>query len=186
MQMLKYFLFGGLLLLALACEKDKVVEGELSLDGPNVTGPILEPDYHELAAAFSSNQTAPYAGRQLERVSFFLGPRPTQLRLRIYGEGAAPNMPGAILYEIDLSNRLVENSWNEHRLTMPVEITGDDLWISIGLLHNRVQQSLGCDAGPNRSGGDWHFKAADQEWETFRARTGESINWNIRGYVSEE
>ena len=60
-----------------------------------------------------------------------------------------------------------------------------DLWISLAITHSDVQQSIGCDAGPNKSGGDWLFKSADGLWDTYLDRTGESVNWNIRGIVSE-
>jgi hypothetical protein len=51
--------------------------------------------------------------------------------------------------------------------------------------HNDVLQSIGCDAGPAAPDGDWLYQDSDQEWQTFRQRTGESINWNIRGKVTD-
>ena len=46
---------------------------------------------------------------------------------------------------------------------------------------------MGCDAGENYTGeGDWLFQDADFQWLTFANRTGDRINWNIRGKVSEE
>jgi len=47
-------------------------------------------------------------------------------------------------------------------------------------------QTIGCDAGPNSTGGDWLYQESDGRWLTFQQRTTtESINWNIRGFVSE-
>ena len=48
------------------------------------------------------------------------------------------------------------------------------------------RNNLGCDAGPTDGGGDWLFRDSDGEWDSFRQRAGgESINWNIRGIITE-
>lgn len=176
-----------LLLFALgltACEKDGSDVTTLSHDSANVSGPLLTAGTHELAVQFTSNETAPLAGRALERVSFYLGPAPAKLELIVYGEGN-DDEPGAQLYRIDLTNRLQPFDWNEHRLVSPVELTGEDLWLSIAVTHSENQQSVGCDAGPAEAGGDWLLHDDDGNWLTFRTRTGESVNWNIRGFVGE-
>ncbi|NBC09496.1 MAG: hypothetical protein GVY26_20080, partial [Bacteroidetes bacterium] len=47
------------------------------------------------------------------------------------------------------------------------------------------QQSIGCDAGPNQSNGDWLYDSNDSQWLPYTDRTPESINWNIRGELTE-
>jgi hypothetical protein len=77
--------------------------------------------------------------------------------------------------------------WSEHTLDTPVDVSGEDLWISVGVTHAAFQQSLGCDAGNSYTGeGDWLFKSTDGQWQTFANRTGDRVNWNIRGKISEE
>ncbi len=49
--------------------------------------------------------------------------------------------------------------------------------------HAQQQQSIGCDAGPRKTNGDWLFSGADLSWLTYQERTGEGVNWNIRGRV---
>lgn len=160
----------------------------LSYDGPNETSPIRPDGLHEFAAQFTSDLTMPFQGRQLEMVRFFLTQEVDELRVRIYGEGTG-STPGNLLYEFDLTNRQTAGTFNEHRLSDPVDITGDDLWISMAVRLGGVQQSIGCDAeGSGQAGGDWLFFEGDNQWLTFRQRTNgqASVNWNIQGVVSEE
>ena len=174
----------GLVLSGTACKKDAVVENILNYDGENATGPLLAAGYHEAAARFTSDRTAAFAGKQLIAVQYFMGAKPQKAEIRIYGEGI-PTFPGTLLYVADITDEIRTLRWSEHILDTPVDITGEDLWISIALTHAAQQQSIGCDAGPNRANGDWLYQSTDGLWESYRNRTGEGINWNIRGKVSE-
>lgn len=157
----------------------------LQYDGENVTGPILPAGEYEAAVRFPSSLLADYVGRNLEGISFFLGDRPAGVIVRIYGDNSV-DTPGDLLFEADVTNGVGVPNWNQLPLSDPIEITGDDIWISILFIHDQNQQSIGCDAGPNTFNGDWLFQDSDNEWRTFRDRTGENINWNIRAEVSEE
>ena len=46
-------------------------------------------------------------------------------------------------------------------------------------------QAMGCDAGPSISGGDWMWQESDGEWQTFRERSTDNINWNIRASMTD-
>ena len=185
MRSLFYFSLAALLLLGYSCKKDSGTNNILSYDGENYSGPELEAGYHETAARFPPDLTGPFAGRQLIAVQYFMGAKPQQAEVRIYGEGS-PSFPGPLLYSDDITDEIRTLRWSEHALNTPVDIGSEDLWISIAVTHANTQQSIGCDAGPNRSNGDWLFHFSDGQWDTFRNRTGESVNWNIRGKVSEE
>ena len=113
-----------------------------------------------------------------------MGAKPQSAEIRIYGEGS-PSFPGTLLYAAVVTDQIRTLQWNEHTLSTPVDMTGDDLWISVALTHASEQQSIGCDSGPNVANGDWLFQSADGQWDTYRNRTGESVNWNIRGKISE-
>ena len=156
----------------------------LSYDGDNATGPILPPGQHEAAVRFPSSFLEDYIGRSIIETSFFIGVLPAGCILKIYGEGSSSG-PGSLLLEADVSDDIVAGAWNQLNITTPIEITGEDIWISVELIHNQSQQSIGCDAGPNQANGDWLFLSTDNNWEPYTARTGESINWNIRARVSE-
>lgn len=166
------------------CKKDSVAENILSYDGENASGPLLVAGYHEAAARFTSNLTTAFAGKQLIAVQYFMGAKPQKAEIRIYDEGI-PSFPGNLLYSADITDEIRTLKWSEHVLSTPVDITGKDLWISIGLTHAGAQQSIGCDAGPGQANGDWLYQSTDGLWDSFRNRTGEGINWNIRGKVSE-
>ena len=170
-----------------ACEKDDdpvVPDNVLHYDGPNQTGPLLEAGYHEAAVRFTSAELLPFQGKQLTDVEFFMGIAPAEAGLKIYAAGSDGN-PGNLLYSADLMPDLKTGEWSKHTLSTPIDIPADELWLSIGLTHDAEQQSIGCDAGPNKTNGDWLFSTSDNTWETYINRTSESVNWNIRGVTSE-
>jgi hypothetical protein len=173
----------------LACNRDDDddnfnPETTLNLDGPNATAPFLLPGTYEAAARFGANETARFTGKKLTEVAFFIANIPSMCVVRIYDEGTAGE-PGRLLYTATVSGSLRAFSWNRHQLRRPLDISGDDIWISIGLVHTQSQQSIGCDAGPSNGPGDWLFQESDNAWRTFRERSGENINWNIRGIVGD-
>jgi len=167
-----------------ACGDDDDPQNLLSYDGENVTGPLLQAGTWEAAVRFTTAETTPFTGQRLTEVTFYMGPAPSGAAVRIYGPGSN-NLPGSLLYTAEVGNAIRTNSWNTHTIASPIEITGEELWISIGLVHQGNQQSIGCDAGPAATNGDWLFWDGDGDWQTYRARTNESVNWNIRGIVEE-
>lgn len=190
---MKYLLFLFLsfsLFLTTGCGEDDdngATEEILNHDGNNLTGPTLEAGLHEFAARFTSNELANFQGRQLDAIRFFLGQIPSSVEVVVYGQGTI-NSPGAERYSRDITSRISSNGWQEHRILEDIELLDEDIWISIAVLHNQTQQSVGCDAGPAQPGGDQIFRATDPEWTTFRAATGggESVNWNIRAVLRPE
>lgn len=154
----------------------------LFYDNDNFSGPLLGAGTHELAVRFTEVELADYIGKNLVEASFFVGTAPSGLQLIVYGEGTA-DAPGSVLYGPVNINGVFTGERNTHIITDPVEITGEDIWISMRVTHDQAQQSIGCDAGPNKAGGDWLYRADDPQWLPFSQRTTESVNWNIRGFV---
>lgn len=171
--------------LTYSCKDDDPIEKDFILqhDGDNATGPQLDAGTYEAAVRFVGDDVSIYSGNKLTEVEFFMGNEPASCRVIVYDEGAN-NTPGNELYTANI-NSVQSPAWNTHRLATPVDITGDNLWISIELVHDQSQQSIGCDAGPRSTNGDWLFQDSDGNWETYQNRTGESVNWNIRGKVEE-
>jgi hypothetical protein len=126
---------------------------------------------------------AKHAGKKLKQVQFFAGQFPPVCKVKIYGNGTS-SAPGALLYEREVTGALVQD-WNTHTLTTPVDLTGEGIWISIFVTHaaGGTNRSIGCDSGPAKEGGDWLFSSTDGSWRTYRQRTNESVNWNIRGVL---
>lgn len=178
------FLLVGLAILFAACKDDRSVESSLRYDGDNFNAPLLEEDLYEAAARFPAAITSQYIGQRLTQVSYYMAGTPQQTTLRIYSGGSASE-PGQIVYEGSLTGSITQNTFNAHVLDTPVEITGEDLWLSIRFRQNRTLQTIGCDQGPNDANGDWLYQESDGRWLTFNQRTGERINWNIRGVIAE-
>lgn len=172
-------------LLASGCVDDDdngTTEELLRHDGDNLTGPTLAAGLHEFGARFTSNELTNVQGRQLDAIRFFLGQIPSSVEVVIYGQGTI-NSPGPERYSRNITNRITTTGWQEHRILEDIELLNEDIWIVVAVLHQGLQQSVGCDAGPAQPGGDALFRATDANWTTFRAATGESVNWNIRAVL---
>ena len=176
------FLIFAVALIFVSCKEDRDLESSLRYDGPNFNAPLLEADTYEAAARFPESITRDFVGQRLTQVSYYMAGVPQQTTLRIYSGGTSTE-PGTVVYEAALTGEVSQNSFSAHVLDTPLEITGEDLWLSIRFRTNRTLQTIGCDEGPNTNGGDWLYREDDGRWLTFSQRTGESINWNIRGVV---
>ena len=166
-----------------SCSEDKLPEGPddftLRYDSPNVTSPNLPSGQYQLAALYPAAVTTPLSGQSITEIAFFLFELPNTCEIRIYGSGT-PNEPGAPIYSANILNDIRKDRWNYHTLSTPVPLDGEDIWVAIRFSHTSDQQTIGCDAGPRNINGDWSFFSADNQWQTFRARTGADVNWNIR------
>ena len=183
MKKINILLFGLMLVFAACGDDERTVDGSLRYDGDNVTAPILPPGTYETAARFPANFTNDYVGKNLTQISYYMAETPLQTTLKIYSGGSS-SAPGQVVYEATLTGTITQNAFNAHVLSTPLEITGDDLWVSIRFRLNRGLQSIGCDAGPGDVNGDWMYEESTNEWTSFNEFSGgESINWNIRGVV---
>ncbi|MEL6275733.1 MAG: hypothetical protein AAFU03_11565 [Bacteroidota bacterium] len=186
MKNLLYAIISLSILFAAGCgDDDATVQDVLQHDGPNLTGPTLGQGLHELAARFTAAELAPYVGRELDKISFYLRQIPASVEVVVYGQGDL-NTPGPDRYARDITNRITTTGWIEHRLTEAIDIRDEDIWISIAVLHDGPQQSVGCDTGPTQPGGDHLFLSTEPDWSTFSQLTGESVNWNIRAFLRPE
>ncbi len=167
-----------------ACKDDEAPSSDLLRhDGNNATGPLLAAGFHELAVYFPASEMAEFTGKKLVELQVFVGVKPQDLTLKVYGKGTAI-APGAVLYEKTITvSSLTTPDWNNHTISTPITLDGDDIWIAVGVIHTVEQQSIGCDSGPNEAGGDWLFSGSDSEWKTYTERTGESVNWNLRARI---
>jgi len=189
MRRIPTLLIFGFLLPFFACSNDDdnepnepQIEEGLFYDGPNANSPVLPAGEYEAAVRFPSSETTPFSGREITSVFLYFYNLPTGVQVKIY-RGNGPDAPSTLLYSDNITrNELAEFAWSEHVLDTPLEITGDEIWVSTRFVHPFDQQSIGCDAGPrNSQGGDYLFEADNSAWTTYQALTnGESINWNIR------
>ncbi len=167
----------------MSCNKDASPDyAILSYDSDNMDAPLLPEGTYESGVRFSSGLMGQYAGLELEKVRYYIKDLPLSCELRIY-EFSDGNAPQTLLYSADVKSTTASLSWNEHKLTAPLELSGNDLWITIRYSQQGTQRTMGCDPGPSRFNGDWIWDAADSLWLRLVERSEADINWNIRGYV---
>ncbi len=181
---MRYFPILSLFLavLVFSCNNDDDglgLDDTLHYDGPNAAAPLLPPADYEAAARFTDFELGEFIGEEVTEVIFYFAGIPSSTTIRIYDEGSAESPGGSTLYQASVSGSL-QPGWNVHRVRSPVEITGEDLWVSVGFTHNGNFQSIGCDDGPAHPDGGWIYSTLSNQWETFQESAGESINWNIR------
>jgi len=188
MKRLLFLLALAMPLLWMGCDDDNddlVEDNVLRYDGENFTAPLLPPGTSEMAVRFTPTITGDYVGRTLEEVTFWVEEIPEKLEIIIYDQGA-PALPGVPLYTQEVTNSVQAQRWFTHVLSTPIEITGEDIWISTRITADAQGRFIGCDNGPNQTNGDWMFLPTDNQWLPFSVRVNESVNWNIRGILNEE
>ena len=170
-------------------EDDPTVTTTLNYDGPNASAPQLPPGKNLFAAYFPPSETQQYAGRTMDRITFYLNSIPLTTTVVVYGEGPDDRTPGAELYRRDLTGRINNTEWIEDRLIPGIEITGEGLWLAVEVeLADGEPFSVGCDAGRNYdpNGDLLLLSTSPGRWATFNEINGERVNWNIRGVLADE
>ena len=185
MKLIKYLIyFAGITLLISCGDDDDNSINELRYDGPNFTSPFIDAGNHEAAARFRSAETSPFIGKQLTAVEVFLYDVPTSIFLNIYDSGSASGPDIPIVRE-EITSGVRANSLNRITLNPPLDVT-NEMWLSVSWTQGGNQQVIGCDAGPANPNGDWIFVSTNNNgWTSLRETNGESINWNIRGIISD-
>lgn len=168
-------------------EKETLIEEistTINYDGENFAAPRFPRGTYEAAAKYTSQMTKNYIGYFIEEIDFFLAGTPSNCTVKIYTTGEKDS-PSELLYAEKLTDFMSVNQWNKHTLVNPIEITGEEIWVSLEFTVNGAQLAIGCDPGPRNINGDWVYQKESNEWNTFHELTGgESVNWNIRAIVS--
>lgn len=153
-------------------------------DGVNNDAPVLLSGAVETAVQFEKDAMDFYKGKKIESIQVFLFEVPTTFSIIIYGKGNG-NAPGPVLYTQSYSEGLQANSWNTVPLDAPLILPADEVWISYRIADGGNVKTIGCDAGPGETGGDWIYEASTGEWTTFLEKTDGQVdvNWNIRAKV---
>jgi hypothetical protein len=181
------FLCIGLLSWSSCGDDDGLVIETLNYDGPNFTAPQNGAGFTTFAARFPGAETQAFTGRKLERISFFLEQIPFSTTVIVYDIGTDDREPGQELYSVDLTQRIRNTGWIEHVLTTPIDITGEGLWLAVEVDLDAGDQAIGCDQGENYNPNGDRLQVPSGDWTSFNEITGtETINWNIRGIISEE
>lgn len=191
--MSKHFFFISLItttLLFSSCEPDNISEEPeivsplvaLNYDDRNQDSPSLPAGNYEAAIRIPATDLSDLQGGELIEIYYYIREKPSSATVKVYKKSDS-NSPVEQVYSAATTSEVKANSWNKHILSTPVEITGDDLWLSVKLGHTENTRSIGCDPGPAVENGDWLFDDADSEWLPLSDRSAISINWNIRGVV---
>ena len=176
---------GGVLLTS--CNDDDNVDFEfdpdlMHFDGANNTAPFLREGTAEAGAFFDADIVAMYEGKRIDAVEFYIYDVPDDAEIRIYAAGAN-NRPGQLLYDQTIIAALQPNQWNSIPLLAPLDLSTTGIWVCLWSSQQQALQVIGCDSGPAKTGGDWLFESSDNQWLSFRSRSGDSINWNIRAVM---
>ena len=168
-----------------ACGDDDTGTGDpnqLSYENGPDTAPELGPGVHMLLARFPADYLRDRVGKKLNEIELFVDVGATSYQALVLGPNSA-TVPGMELARVDFTSSVNERKWYIIDDFPPIEITGEDIWIGIEVRHDQAAQTVGCDAGPRNSNGDWIWSSTTNQWETFNARSnGEAqINWNIIG-----
>ncbi len=153
---------------------------ELKLDKPNASGPILAAGQHRFAVRFTESDLRAVNGKELVGFRVFVGRAPASLELIAYDEGEV--VPFNEIGALRAASPIASGGFFDYEFARPLVINADKpLWLVAEVTLDQQQQSIGCDAGPAVFGGDWLW--SEDSWQTYRERTRESVNWNIRGLV---
>jgi len=188
-----YLLIG---LCLIACRKDEdgepnITDNTLHYDGANQSAPILARGISYSVVKFPGSEIDQQglAGKSLKEVAFHLTQRPDRLKLLVFGWNTANGSePGGLLYEATL-NTVDEGSWNEHRLSNPVLLPSEGIWIAFEIdAGDNELRVIGCDQGPRHPDGDGYGLFHEDDlpgWTNFFSFSNETvdINWNIRATV---
>ncbi len=168
-----------------SCSDDGEPSGSniLNYDTENATAPTLATGFYEFTIRFTNRELSPVQGKKITAISFYLYDIPSEVNIT-FSPDQTISQPGEITYNENLSN-LRANAWNTVTLKTPYDIDGTSFWIGIQVDLPRLMQTVGCDAGPAKSNGDWLYSDEDKDWRTFRERTSDSVNWNIRATVGD-
>ena len=183
MKKLLPFLMLSFLVIFIACSKDDNSDTAqlLSYDDSNANAPDLPAGNYIFGVRFPPNVTEVFKDSLLTEIRFYVKNPPRNLYARVYGPGSN-EAPGNLLYESNALTALVESeSWYTHKLTEPIAITGEELWLGVSFTHDSNLRSIGCDSGPAVANGDFIFDESMNVWAKFSEETPESVNWNIRG-----
>lgn len=184
--MKKVLLFLCLSLFIFSCKKDSEPDAELKLDRGSNAAPFLLAGEYIAAVRFPTSELSDFQGRKLESIEYYLQNTPTQCEVRVYS-GSNGNVPDNLIYSESVTVDMEANSWNVHTIPNAINIDGDDLWIGVRIVLSAEDATIGCDVGPAVTNGDWFLSDANNTWTTYRDFTSPqvSINWNIRGKLSE-
>lgn len=170
-----------------ACGEDDAMNPDgdaptLNYDGDQESAPNLDAATYVAAARFTAAQIGDFADDEISAVQYYVAHMPENCKVKIYGAQTA-TMPGALLYEADVTSSTTEGEWNTHQLSQAVALSSNDIWIGIEFRHSARQATIGCDPGPAVTDGDWLYSSLDDTWTPLSQRTAISINWNIRGVL---
>ncbi len=185
MKWYSYLLIFALGFASCADDDDSFDPYVLKHDGENSTSPNLPPGEFEAAVHFTVLDIDQYPGKELIAIDYNVYEVPDRAEIRV-SESNGSSVPGNIIFSRDVTNEINPFGWNTVNLGTPIPLEGG-LWLSL-YFENSVddRQTIGCDGGPGSVNGDWLFDSYDNQWLSYRSRTGESINWNIRGVLQDQ
>lgn len=136
-----------------------------------------------VAHYFPSEFLEPYEGMLLHQIEFYIFAKPVYLEARVYGQGTE-NSPGSLLFSKIIPVENIDQEWVVVNLDIPIEISGEDIWIGYEVENEYATGCIGTDTGPANTGyGDW-YSDDGENWYSFSTESPWlDKNWNIAGHL---
>jgi hypothetical protein len=171
----------------ISCKKSDVINNpkikdpliSLNYDGDYFDGPSLFAGNYKAAVMFDAGKMSSYVNGEIAEMWYYIIQKPYTFKISIY-ESNGSGEPDSLIFRKSVLGTLVENSWNQYIFDKPIKITGKEIWAVLEFQTSAEQKIFGCDAGPALNNADILWDETDSLWNTYRQRTGESVNWNIR------
>jgi len=162
--------------------KDDPNDLQLNHDGANFNSPELPAATYESAAMFPSAFDGNDAGNELYAIEYYIDQIPASAEINVYRGGT--NEPDSLVFSAPVLTQITQDSWNVATVSPPIVLDGGNFWISMRYSQTGTQRTLGCDAGPAVSNGDWLYDSQDGSWIPLSDRSTININWNLRAKVA--
>jgi hypothetical protein len=149
---------------------------EIHYDGDHYTSFYMSsPGSYEAAIRLTPVKLAPFAGKYIQKIKFYLVKLPTALTANVYNAGTY-NTPGSLLTTTALDvSKLNANAWNEASLPISPSAGSSDLWLSLAITPSvNTDTIIGIDKGPSFTDGDFIY--AGSSWVHM---TGPYVNGNL-------
>lgn len=141
----------------------------------------LEVDYAIFAHYYPACMLEDLKGMMVSSVDVYINDMPKKCSIKIYS-GDSHEGPQKEIYSQDFIPE--SQTWNKVRLTTPLEINGDDIWIAVKMYgFTTGSYSMGVDNGDELIGyGDW-ISVDGENWYTME-QMEYNVNFCIRTNIS--
>ncbi len=141
------------------------------------------PYTREIAIQLPESQYASATmGMSITKAAFYVHPEykstDNTYIFRVYGQGTF-GKPGAMLAEQTIVTDVLDQ-WIEVEFPTPVDMTGEEMWVTCQMEQGAGEYTLSCDAGPATGYADW-CRTPTSEWSRICVANPQlDFNWMLK------